>query len=618
MIDVFGNVTNNATTTWVSEPHGRGTWGILSSCIITISLCVWTAVHLNIPEHQKTRQQLWRKAKWLVLGLLAPEVVAYVAWHQRKEAKEILSHVRKHAGQAPSRSRFCHAARACFRALIFRSCTEPEKTSNLPASEMFRHKGSRWTIVHGFYVVMGGFAMDSSTSEEPFLPGGRTRVALTSDGIRFLLEHEPDFLPDISEEQIQDKSKADSFAKTLVCAQALWFCVQCISRLSQSLPVSLLELNTFGHSLCTLLIYLLWWHKPLNVDQPTLIQDEKMRPLFAYMWMTSRISGDEYNTLDIAGGAKDEFDGIWPYRDPKLGDINFVRSTEIPSTCRSDSPDQALQENHRISLVEFSDDNPPGSDLEYDRNFRRLSKSCFRYRILHWLSSQTILSSAGFRLPAGATGRDTAIDHFSPTGFFRWKLALQAIDQYDLEHDLRTRHELHPYGQKERDLKPRLKPRIDNVIYTLARNELWFGLAAAGSLYGGLHLVAWNAPFSSRLEEILWRIAASSVTFTGLLFGPFVLWSQLPAAKRGLAGLTNTRAEGQRIRRSKEGRIKVWIEIILAGVVFLLVFTVMPLLWLTYVVSRVYLVVECFKNVAHLPAGAYRLPQWSSYVPHIT
>ena len=602
MIDVFGNVTNGHTTVWIPEPNSRGTWSILSSCIITISLCVWTAVHLNIPEHQRRKQQLWRKIKWLLLGLIAPEMVAYVAWHQRKEAKKILSHVRKHAGHTPSRSRLRHIARTCSRALGFRSRTEAEEKSDAPPSETSQRRAPRWTIVHGFYVVMGGFAMDSSTSEEPFLPEGRTRVALTPDGVRFLLEHEPNSLPNISTEQIQDKSKADSITKTLVCAQALWFCIQCTSRLAQSLPVSLLELNTFGHSLCTLLIYLLWWHKPLNVDQPTLIHDKTLRPLFAYMWMTSRISGAEYNTLDIKGGAKDEFDGIWPYRDPKLSDIGFARNVKEPST----------------SGDGLSDVNDPRSDLEYDRNFRRLPNSSYAYRVLQSLLSLKILSSAGFRMPAGATVRNTAIDHFSPFDLCRWRLALQAIEQYDLEHDLRSRHERHPYGQKEREMKPRVTPRIDNVIYTLARNELWFGLAAAGSLYGGLHLVAWNAPFSSRLEELLWRIAASSVTFTGLLFGPFVLWSQLPAAKRGLAGLTNTRLEGQRIRQRKEGRIKVWIEIALAGVVFLLMSTVMPLLWLTYVFSRVYLVVECFKNVAHLPAGAFQMPQWSSYIPHIT
>lgn len=609
MINVFGNVTNHQGSAWVSEPNVRGTWSILSSCIITISLCVWTAVHLNIPEHQRTRGQLWRKMKWLILGLVAPEMVAYVAWHQRQEAKKLLSHVQKHSGYIPSQSRFCRLIKVCFRALTFHCGTEAEETSGTPPSETFRPKSQKWTLVHGFYAAMGGFAMDGSTSQEQFLPGTRTRVALTSDGLRFLLEHEPNSLPDISEEQIQDKSKADGIKKILVCAQALWFCIQCISRLAQSLPVSLLELNTFGHSLCTLLIYLLWWYKPLNVEQPTLIQDAELHPLFAYMWMTSRISGDVYNARDIRGGAKDEFDGIWPYRDPKLSDLDFVNSA---------LPDCSPHECSLVGSSKVPDANHPSSDSEYDRNFRRLTNSRFRFRIMQWLTSQRSLSTIRLQFPAGATVRNTAIDHLSPIDLSRWRLALQAIEQYHLEDDLRSRHRLHPYGQEERDLKPRVKPRIDNVIYSLARNELWFGLAAAGSLYGGLHLVAWNAPFSSRLEEILWRVAASSVTFTGLLFGPFVLWSQLPAARRGLAGLTNTRAEGQRIRQRKEDRIKIWAEIALAGVVFLLLFTLMPLLWLTYVLSRVYLVIECFKNVSHLPVGAYEVPQWAGYVPHIT
>ncbi len=617
MIDVFGNFTPNRTSTWVPEPTVRGTWGILSSCLITISLCVWTAVHLNIPEHQKTRRQLWRKIKWLVLGLLAPEMVAYVAWHQRKEAKNILRHIRNQSGHAHSQSRLHKFLKACVRGLTFRRCTEAD-TSDLPHSKTFRHDGPEWTLVHGFYAVMGGFAMDSSKSKEPFLPGTTTRVALTTDGLRFLIEHEPNILPDITEEQIQDKSKADGVKKILVCAQALWFCIQCISRLAQSLPISLLELNTFGHSLCTLLIYLLWWYKPLNVDEPTLIRGDKIQPLFAYMWMTSRTSGSEYIAHDIRGGVKDEFDAIWPYRDPKLSDMSFVNPAVVSSTCGDGLPDCASLECSQPDSANVLDANHSSSDLEYARDFRRVSKSTWTYCTMQWLMSQKLLSSTGFHFPAGATVRNTAIDHFSPADLCRWRLALQAIEKYDLEHDLRSRHKLHPYGQEERDLKPRVKPRIDNIIYTLARNELWFGLAAAGFLYGGLHLVAWNASFSSRVEEILWRVAASSVTFTGLLFGPFILWAQFPAANRGLAGLTNRRAEGQRIRQRKTNWIKVWGEITLAGIVFLLMFTVMPLLWLTYVFSRLYLVVECFKNVAHLPMGAYKVPMWSSYVPHIT
>ena len=74
---------------WHPEATQRGTFGILSSCLITMSLCIWTAVHLNLPEHKKESQQVYRKALWLALGLFAPEVVVWSAWRQRKDMKSL-------------------------------------------------------------------------------------------------------------------------------------------------------------------------------------------------------------------------------------------------------------------------------------------------------------------------------------------------------------------------------------------------------------------------------------------------------------------------------------------------------------------------------------------------
>ena len=49
---------------------------------------------------------------------------------------------------------------------------------------------------------------------------------------------------------------------------ALWFCIGCINRFAQGLSISLLELSTLGHAFCTLFIYAMWWHKPLDVGEP--------------------------------------------------------------------------------------------------------------------------------------------------------------------------------------------------------------------------------------------------------------------------------------------------------------------------------------------------------------
>ena len=76
---IFGNGTD--IVHWEASPQSRGTWDILSSCIITLILCVWTAVHLSISPLANFWEPKLRKVGWLVLALLAPEMVAYTAWY---------------------------------------------------------------------------------------------------------------------------------------------------------------------------------------------------------------------------------------------------------------------------------------------------------------------------------------------------------------------------------------------------------------------------------------------------------------------------------------------------------------------------------------------------------
>jgi hypothetical protein len=76
MWNPLGHEVLNETATWHPEPDTRGTWSILSSCIITLGLAVWTAVHLNIPGHETSSfAKFWRKVQWVLLGLFAPELV---------------------------------------------------------------------------------------------------------------------------------------------------------------------------------------------------------------------------------------------------------------------------------------------------------------------------------------------------------------------------------------------------------------------------------------------------------------------------------------------------------------------------------------------------------------
>lgn len=71
-----------------------------------------------------------------------------------------------------------------------------------------------------------------------------------------------------TEEEIQDRSKSDWLAKTIVIVQTLWFVTQCIARSIEGLPITELEILTLAYATLSFGIYIAWWNKPRNVDRP--------------------------------------------------------------------------------------------------------------------------------------------------------------------------------------------------------------------------------------------------------------------------------------------------------------------------------------------------------------
>ncbi|KAJ6468371.1 hypothetical protein C8R45DRAFT_1218862 [Mycena sanguinolenta] len=75
----------------------------------------------------------------------------------------------------------------------------------------------------------------------------------------------------IEKEDIEDKSKGDCLSKGVALLQGLWFIAQCLARVHQHLPLTQLEVATLAFQFVSIFIWVLWWYKPLDVQQPILI-----------------------------------------------------------------------------------------------------------------------------------------------------------------------------------------------------------------------------------------------------------------------------------------------------------------------------------------------------------
>ena len=154
---------------------------------------------------------------------------------------------------------------------------------------------------------MGGFAFHGSYDDEdtpsslfeaPTNPR-QTVDVLKFDGLMYIMRHFPRIVTDITEESILDRAESSSLGKAILIVQVGWFCTNCVSRLSQGLPLTLLEVSTAAHSLCTLLTYFVWWSKPVNIPTPTFLVGKEAREVYALL----KCSENEYDeALEMARG----------------------------------------------------------------------------------------------------------------------------------------------------------------------------------------------------------------------------------------------------------------------------------------------------------------------------
>jgi hypothetical protein len=210
---------------WYSAPNYRGTLDIVWPCLLTVFLCCWNAIHPDIPHPKSTwLQRFLDRTMCLFLGAAAPEMFVYFAYRERLWAR-----------------------------------AEYKKVANVMGEE-------NWSIIHGFYAQMGGFAVQLDPEDDS---GYNVRYADGDYICSFVQEGRISAHSWTTEQEIKDKGKADGLVKSLTILQLLWLFIQCSARLAQHLPLTTLEISTLAYIPCAISIYYFWWDKPYEINTPT-------------------------------------------------------------------------------------------------------------------------------------------------------------------------------------------------------------------------------------------------------------------------------------------------------------------------------------------------------------
>ena len=542
---------------------------------------------------------------------------------------------------------------------------------------------------------MGGLAVDVSDIDDRL-----HSVTLMPAGLKLLAER--GHFIEVSDGDIRDKSKADIFAKCLVILQVAWIALQTISRKAAGYPLSPLEIHTLVHAACASVMYILWFHKPLDVQAPTIVSKAGFEDLTALMLtQTPRFGTTWYSHLDppkeFAAFERDPRseasflwfdDSVLSRRDEECascGGQSAPRTTKdvkvanegvlhtIPKTCnRCDNMSKSERQQAEISEartlsspiishppVGIRCGPPPGiavcdlrsgesipegislqplitgpsyHDLYVPRErccgLWRLLDRCppkptlpaqispalekrvprktskYKYPPAYWHEINLSLSEKDhkrWRLAGAAFSKEMKIQGVSDPGNGRyWKFEIAQLPSFrDSKVDI-----INGWPR----CKPLLAWRCRNVNGTFPEKLAGFlsTLWLLASLYGGIHLALWNHDFPTSVESLLWRISAATLTSA-----PILLLFLFPGAV--LTFVLEIGLEKIFPRFSK-GIWDSWGEWV-AICMFLVAGAAAMLL---YIFARVFIVVESFISLRHVPIGVYEGGLgWSKYIPHL-
>lgn len=347
-------------------------------------------------------------------------------------------------------------------------------------------------------------------------------------------------------------------------------------------------------------MYIFWWHKPLDIEQPTIITSEYSSTadeVLAYLHMTTKRLPVPYRTFysEMAEAADVHYVPTLHQAEQDTG--NATESTNFDRTFAL-----TVWRRHFMTWATPWLTKSPiyreANGVDYEMPYKERPKSCTgtgEEDPIEVSTKDLLARRQPTFLPHNVELQPTGMSYkrgdvtLSKSDILRWVLAMKLLK--DTESDSSA-----DFQNRVTDRVPDLPPLDLDPSHLDWHLLLAFNISSM--LYGGLHALAWNIDFASDTRQFLWRLSSVGV------MGFFALSTFILAIERMLFHKLKA---GNAVQK---GSYFVLYRLQIAGVMFCAGL-------LTFLAARTYLLVECYITLTDLPREAYDMPLWSRFIPHV-
>ncbi|KAJ5406526.1 hypothetical protein N7465_007810 [Penicillium sp. CMV-2018d] len=571
---------------WQLDDNTRSSWDIFWTCVSTILACTWTALHISVPTRTETQAvSLWLKIAAWIGTILAPEFMAGVAAEELWQARSAVAR--------------CNAA---FR--IINSEGGDPGSSEVPKTPKTEESDGRWGTVQGFCLGMNGVLLQ--TKDDWTYPVHCSNVVALIETRVIKPSH-------LRTSDIQDRAKADSFAKGFTLLQAFWVTCNVIARRAYSMPITALEIATVAYISCAAATYAIWWNKPKDMVTPITIylpydrDSESLPPQ-----VRDILDAEVGNWVHSDAIARDTGSPVW-----HIIVASFYFQLKVISViCAPWSWNrnwQVVKDRLKVSLQNAN--NGSHQDEESPRQTEKASHANYGSHIDKELrdepESEPVNIEGDYQdeeIPHGVIaasrsqqpGNEPKVDGVlagTETSQGEEPSRKPSEDSRNDHRELEPQQETHQETELESEPQgPMDSMENDEKLTVMEWTNITHFYMFGGLVFCGIHVAAWNSTFPTREEQIVWRVfslVALSLTwplYLKYLWLFYCLWRTLDDKEKRVSSAS----------WSKPSDLFLY------------------LMWFCcYGTARWGSVILMFISLRALPADSYITVDWLSSIPHI-